>query len=49
MDYVAIDLGASNTRYISIDRKVNFVDNSMLFIEEGMKMQALDRDRKSVV
>lgn len=43
MDYVAIDLGASNTRYISIDRKVNFVDNSMLFIEEGMKMRALDR------
>lgn len=43
MDYVAIDLGASNTRYMSIDRKVNFVDNSMVFLENGAQLRDLDK------
>lgn len=31
MDFVAIDIGASNTRYLSIDSKINFLSNKMSF------------------
>lgn len=34
MDFVAIDLGASNTRYVSVDKKVNFIPNNVTFVED---------------
>ncbi len=33
MDYVAVDLGASSTRYTSIDGKVNFIPNNVFFVD----------------
>lgn len=32
MDFVAVDIGASNTRYLSTDRRVYFLANNMTFI-----------------
>ena len=34
MDFVAVDLGASNTRYVSIDKKVNFIPNNVTFVDD---------------
>lgn len=34
MDFVAVDIGASNTRYLSIDRHVNFLANNITFIPD---------------
>lgn len=35
MDYVAIDIGASNTRYASIGGRINFLPNNMQIINES--------------
>lgn len=34
MDFVAVDMGASNTRYLSMDGKINFISNNMCFIKD---------------
>lgn len=34
MDYVAIDIGASNTRYASIGGRINFLPNNMQIVDE---------------
>ena len=33
MDFVAVDLGASNTRFTSIDQKINFLPNNVQFVD----------------
>lgn len=43
MDFVAIDLGASNTRYVSVDRKVYFADNKMIFLDEKSQARHMDK------
>lgn len=32
MDFVAVDLGASSTRYVSVNSKINFIPNNMVFV-----------------
>lgn len=32
MDYVAVDLGASSTRYTTISKKIGFIPNNMFFV-----------------
>lgn len=34
MDFVAVDLGASNTRYVNTDKKVNFIPNNVTFVDD---------------
>lgn len=34
MDFVAIDLGASNTRYVSNDKKINILPNDTVFFDD---------------
>lgn len=34
MDYVAVDLGASSTRYTTVDNKINFIPNNMFFVRD---------------
>lgn len=43
MDYVAVDLGASSTRYTTIGNKINFIPNNMFFVEN--MAQKLDNAR----
>lgn len=33
MDYVAVDLGASSTRYTTVGNKINFIPNNVFFVE----------------